>query len=201
MKATVSGVFEDLKFNISQGRQLHFWSDPFENLNLRSSTTPKTVAFTIPWSLKNPVPLIYTLARGVIRQARKLPYINFQIPYNHHYNSVVCIFFASFFKTISLFSRRFFHKILSLCLFSIQERIMMACLWYVNPISTRMGRLCPPIGLACLKNVLITPLPVSFFCALTTRRRCLWESVVLRYLTNFLCNLDSRLEPTNFCCF
>ena len=112
-----------------------------------------------------------------------------------------CLIFAPFLKTISLFSRRFFHKILSLCLFSIQERIMMACLWYVNPISTRMGRLCPPIGFACLKNVLITPLPVSFFCALTTRRRCLWESVVLRYLTNFLCNLDSRLEPTNFCCF
>ena len=74
VKATVSGVVEDLKFKISEGldqnwcfpdsaqlavstklRQLtgqsgkhQFWSEPSEILNLRSSTTPKTVAFTPP---------------------------------------------------------------------------------------------------------------------------------------------------------
>ena len=74
MKATVSGVFEDLKFKISEGSdqnlscpesallavsvaetasradsgQLQFRSEPFEILNVRSSSTPKTVAFTIP---------------------------------------------------------------------------------------------------------------------------------------------------------
>ena len=29
-----------------------FWSEPSEILNLRSSNTPKTVAFTIPWYLE-----------------------------------------------------------------------------------------------------------------------------------------------------
>ena len=29
--------------------QLQFWSEPSEILNLRSSNTPETVAFTIPW--------------------------------------------------------------------------------------------------------------------------------------------------------
>ena len=35
VKATVSGVFEDLQF----------WSEPSEILNVRSSSTPETVAF------------------------------------------------------------------------------------------------------------------------------------------------------------
>ena len=62
MKATVSGVFEDLKFKISEGSdqslaetanradsgQLQFWSEPSEILKMRSSNTPETVAFTIP---------------------------------------------------------------------------------------------------------------------------------------------------------
>ena len=85
MKATVSGVLEDLKFKVSERsdqnwcfpdsvqlavsaklRQLtgclslaetanwaqsgkhQFWSEPSEILNLRSSTTPETVAFTPP---------------------------------------------------------------------------------------------------------------------------------------------------------
>jgi hypothetical protein len=59
LKATVSGVFEDLKFKISEGclaetvnraesGQLQFWSELSEILNLRSSNTPETVAFTIP---------------------------------------------------------------------------------------------------------------------------------------------------------
>ena len=43
VKSTVSWVFEDLKFKISEN-----WSEPSEILNLRSSTTPKTVAFTPP---------------------------------------------------------------------------------------------------------------------------------------------------------
>ena len=41
-----SGVFEDLKFKISEGYD-QFWSEPSE-INLRSSTTPETVAFTPP---------------------------------------------------------------------------------------------------------------------------------------------------------
>ena len=61
----VSRVFEDLKFKISEGSdqnwscpetanradsgQLQFWSEPSEILNVRSSRTPETVAFTIPW--------------------------------------------------------------------------------------------------------------------------------------------------------
>ena len=52
MKASVFGVFEDLKFKISEGwaesGQLQFWSEPSEILNVRSLNTPKTVAFTIP---------------------------------------------------------------------------------------------------------------------------------------------------------
>ena len=36
-----------------------------------------------------------------------------------------CIFFTPFLKTISLFSRRFFQKILSLCMVSIQERFLI----------------------------------------------------------------------------
>ena len=76
VKSTVSWVFEDLKFKISEGydpnwcfpdsaqlavsaklRQLLNWaesgthqfgSEPSEILILRSSTTPKTVAFTPP---------------------------------------------------------------------------------------------------------------------------------------------------------
>ena len=74
VKSTVSGVFEDLKFKISEGYkqievvlalpcwlsqlaetanraepgQLQFWSEPSEILNLRSSNTPETVAFTPP---------------------------------------------------------------------------------------------------------------------------------------------------------
>ena len=73
VKATLSGVFEDLKFKISEGSdqnwscpesallavsvraesgQLQFWSKSSESLNLRSSNTPESVAFTIPWCLK-----------------------------------------------------------------------------------------------------------------------------------------------------
>ena len=62
MKFTFSGVFEDLKFKISEGYDLSlaetanwaesgnhkFVSKPSEILNLRSSTTPDTVAFTPP---------------------------------------------------------------------------------------------------------------------------------------------------------
>ena len=75
LKATGSGVLEDLTFKISAGsdqnwcfsgsallavsaklRQLtgqtktnhQFWSEPSEILNLRFSTTPETVAFTPP---------------------------------------------------------------------------------------------------------------------------------------------------------
>ena len=47
MKATVSGVFEDLKFKISEGYDQN-WSERSEILNLRSSTTPETVAITPP---------------------------------------------------------------------------------------------------------------------------------------------------------
>ena len=47
LKATVSEVFEDFKFKISEG-QLQFWSEPSEILNLRSSNTQETVAFNIP---------------------------------------------------------------------------------------------------------------------------------------------------------
>ena len=74
MKATVFGVVEDLKFKISEGSDPNwcfpdcpvsclslaetanwaqsgkhqFWSEPSEILNLRSSTTPETVAFMPP---------------------------------------------------------------------------------------------------------------------------------------------------------
>ena len=62
MKATVSGVFEDLKFKISEGSdqslaetanradsgQHQFWSEPPEILNVRTSSTLETTAITIP---------------------------------------------------------------------------------------------------------------------------------------------------------
>ena len=58
VKATVSRVFEDLKFKMlvslaetaswAESGQLQFWSKPSEILNLRSSNTPKTAAFAIP---------------------------------------------------------------------------------------------------------------------------------------------------------
>ena len=55
LKATVSCVFEDLKFKISavsakwaESGKHHFWSKPSEVLNLRSSNTQETVAFMPP---------------------------------------------------------------------------------------------------------------------------------------------------------
>ena len=56
MKATISGVFQDIKFKISEGSlaetanradsgQLQFWSESSEILNVRSSSTPETVVF------------------------------------------------------------------------------------------------------------------------------------------------------------
>ena len=47
VKATVSGVFEDFKFKISEGSNQN-WSKPIETLNLRSSHNPETVDFTPP---------------------------------------------------------------------------------------------------------------------------------------------------------
>ena len=48
VKATVSGVNEDLKFKISEGSgQLQFWSEPSEMLNLTFPNTQKTLAFNI----------------------------------------------------------------------------------------------------------------------------------------------------------
>ena len=47
VKSTVSWVFEDLKFKISEGYD-QFWSEPSEVLNLRSSNTQETVEFTPP---------------------------------------------------------------------------------------------------------------------------------------------------------
>ena len=44
MKSTVSWVYEDLKFKISEGYNQN-WSEPSEIFNLRFSTTPETVAF------------------------------------------------------------------------------------------------------------------------------------------------------------
>ena len=57
VKTTVSGVVEDLKFkietaNCAESGKHQFWSEPSEILNLRSSTTPETVAFTLPWCKK-----------------------------------------------------------------------------------------------------------------------------------------------------
>ncbi len=34
--------------NRAESGQLQFWSEPSKNLNLRSSNTPETTAFTIP---------------------------------------------------------------------------------------------------------------------------------------------------------
>ena len=54
VKATVSGVVENLKFKISEtanwaeSGKHQFGSEPSEILNLRSSTTPETEAFTPP---------------------------------------------------------------------------------------------------------------------------------------------------------
>ena len=52
VKATVSGVFEDLKLaeiaNRAESGQLQFWSEPSEIFNRRSSNTQETVVFTIP---------------------------------------------------------------------------------------------------------------------------------------------------------
>ena len=57
----VSGVFEELKFKMSEGSdqtetanraepgQLQFWSEPSEILNLRSSNTPETLLVSISW--------------------------------------------------------------------------------------------------------------------------------------------------------
>ena len=47
VKSIVFWVFEDLKFKISEGYD-QFGSEPSEILNLRSSTTPETIAFTLP---------------------------------------------------------------------------------------------------------------------------------------------------------
>ena len=42
VKAILSGVFQDLKFKLKS------WSEPSEILNVRFSSTPKPIAFTIP---------------------------------------------------------------------------------------------------------------------------------------------------------
>ena len=47
VRSTVFWVFEDLKFQISEGYDQN-WSEPPEILSLRSSTTPETVAFMPP---------------------------------------------------------------------------------------------------------------------------------------------------------
>ena len=47
VKSTISWVFEDLELKISEGYD-QLWSEPYQILNLRSSTTPETVAFTPP---------------------------------------------------------------------------------------------------------------------------------------------------------
>ena len=47
VKSTLFLVFQDLKFKISEGYN-QTWSEPSEILNLKSSTTPETVAFTPP---------------------------------------------------------------------------------------------------------------------------------------------------------
>ena len=100
VKATVFGVFEDLKFKISEGYkqnwtetanradsgQLQFWSEPSEILNLSSSNTPETVAFTIhtliPWSLKNPesprlhtIHAIWLISKHVFSKPMKTNYL------------------------------------------------------------------------------------------------------------------------------
>ena len=73
VNSTVSGVLEDLTFKILEGSdqnwscpesallavstgqtgadsgQLQFWSEPSKILNVRSSSTPEHVVFTIPW--------------------------------------------------------------------------------------------------------------------------------------------------------
>ena len=68
VKATASGVFEDLKFKIvgclslaetanrADSRQLQFWSEPSEILNLRSSNTPETGLVSISWYRKYDIP-------------------------------------------------------------------------------------------------------------------------------------------------
>ena len=54
--------------------------------------------------------------------------IEFLIWYTVHapLKAATCIFFTPFLKTISLFLRTFSMKILSLCMISIQERVIMA---------------------------------------------------------------------------
>ena len=64
MKSTVSGVYEALKFKISEGYKQNWscpgsallavsvWSEPSEILNLRSSNTSETVLVSIPWYLE-----------------------------------------------------------------------------------------------------------------------------------------------------
>ena len=47
LKATVFGVLAETA-NRAESGQLQFWSERSEILNLRSSNTPKTVAFNIP---------------------------------------------------------------------------------------------------------------------------------------------------------
>ena len=47
-------------------------------------------------------------------------------PMNYSTRARACIFFTPFLKAIYLISRRFFHKIMSLCMVNIQERILMA---------------------------------------------------------------------------
>ena len=51
LKATVSGVFEDLKFQISEGSD-PIWSCPDSALLAVSAITPETVDFNIPWYLE-----------------------------------------------------------------------------------------------------------------------------------------------------
>ena len=53
-----------------------------------------------------------------------------RLPFARHYKPRLVYFLTPFLKTISLFSRRFFQKILSLCMASVQERLIMARVWY-----------------------------------------------------------------------
>ena len=53
------------------------------------------------------------------------------VPYVHHYKPRLVYFLSPFSKTISLFLRRFFQKILSLCMACIQERpVIKSGLWW-----------------------------------------------------------------------
>ena len=79
-------------------------------------------------------------------------YVLVYILYTRHYNPAIWIFLPQFWRPFLCFQGGFFHKILSLCMVSIQERFLIKSRlwWHAYGISVKEPNSCIPISLNTL---------------------------------------------------